>query len=469
MRIIAAVTCVVIIARPLAAEEPQPNELTIRARAIEMPALKYRLLPAEAELKPGDAAPILLRLPWERTQWMQDVFPTLQQWESRPLDAPEWAASNGVLPDSFVREMKRAAFRRDAHWEYPIGEEAWFSIALPDVQGLRHFLAYGLAARIRYHLSRHELDLAREGILIGLANGRHLARTPFYVNQLAALAIHRSMLERTAELVSQPGGPNLYWALSALPESLIELDRAASLEGDGFATTFPALSDLDRPREAKEWRKMAEQLIQLLVEMDKFPQAQQQTDGELRTKTLFRWTKFARAELVEMLDIPPENVAAMSDEEASIRWYVGRRIAIDQQTAAIVSLPPRDVWPAFRFRKLRKEIRALHEKAGTHDPGFFDPGAIYLNAWSLKRQIQSLRIIEAVRDYLAAHEGKLPASLDEIQDVPIPLDPLTDQPFEWRVEGDSAVLKAPPLPADAIVPDSPITRFNSLEYRLQVK
>ena len=469
MRIFAAVTLMVIIARPLAAEEPKPIELTIRARAIETPALKYRLYPAESELKSGDAAPILLRLPWERTQWMHDVFPTLQQWESRPLGAPEWAASNGVLPETFVREMKRAAHRRDAHWEYPIGEAPWFGILLPDVQGLRHFIGYGLAARIRYHLTRGELDLAREGILIGLANARHMARTPFYVNQLVALAIHRAMFDRTAELISQPASPNLYWALSTLPESLIELDRAAGLEGHAFATTFAAASDLDRHRETTEWRKMAEQLIQLLAEMDAFSQPQQQSDGELRSKTLNRWTQFARAELAEMLEIPPEQVAAMSDEEASVRWYVGQRITIDQQSAAILSLPPREIWPAFRFRKLRKEIRALHEKAGTIDRGAFDPGAIYLNAWSLKRQIQALRIIEVVRDYLAAHEGKLPASLYEIQNVPVPLDPLTDQPFEWRVEGDTAALKAPPLPADAIAPNARENRFNFLEYRLQVK
>ncbi len=65
-----------------------------------------------------------------------------------------------------------------------------------------------------------ELDKACEGILVGLANGRHLAQTPFYINQLVALSIHQVMLDRTAELISQPDSPNLYWALSTLPDSL---------------------------------------------------------------------------------------------------------------------------------------------------------------------------------------------------------------------------------------------------------
>ena len=98
---------------------------------------------------------------------------------------------------------------------------------------------------------------------MGLANGRHLAQTPFFVNQLVAAAIHRSMLDRTADLIAQPNSPNLYWALSTLPDSLVELHRAASMEASMFTMTFPAANDLDRPRDAEEWKKMLVQLFEL--------------------------------------------------------------------------------------------------------------------------------------------------------------------------------------------------------------
>ena len=94
--VVVSVTVAILLSRPLRGQEPKPIELTIHARAIETPVLKYRLLPAEAELKPGNAVPILLRLPWEQTRWMSEVFPTLKEWESRPSNAPEWAASGGV-------------------------------------------------------------------------------------------------------------------------------------------------------------------------------------------------------------------------------------------------------------------------------------------------------------------------------------------------------------------------------------
>lgn len=464
-----AAAAVTLLARPLAAEEePQPIQMVLHPRAIESPMLKYRLLPAEGELKPGDAAPILLRLPWERWQWMDQGFRTLDEWEKRPLDAPEWATSNGVLPETIFSEMKRAAFRRDAHWEFPIREVPFYHILLPDVQGLRGFLRYGLVARIRYHISRGEFDEARTGIVAGLADARHVSKTPFYVVQFNALAIHRAMFDVTGELISQAGSPNLYWALSTLSDSLIELDRAASLEGDAFAMTFPAANDLDSPRDAKEWRKMGDQLIDLLVQIDELP-----GNAALAPVVLDRWAQHAREELPELLGVSQEKVAAMSAEEAGIRWYLCRRRAVDQQAAAVVLLPPHETWPEFRFRKLRKEVRALNEKAGTTESGLFDPGAIYVSVWALKRKIQSLRIIEAVRDYLAAHDGKLPASLDEIKDVSIPRDPMTEQPFEWRVDGKTAVLKGPPLPADAILPDTKSNRYTNrlgfLEYHMRVE
>src|SRR5262245_17528629 len=84
----------------LYAQDPKPVELTIEPRAIESPVLKYRLLPVETELKPGNAAPILLRLPWEQQHWMTQVYPKLDEWAERPLSAPEWATSGGVLPET---------------------------------------------------------------------------------------------------------------------------------------------------------------------------------------------------------------------------------------------------------------------------------------------------------------------------------------------------------------------------------
>lgn len=460
----------VAVSASLYAEEPKPIELTIEPRAIETPVLKYRLFPSEAERMPGNAATILLRLPWGQTPYMENIFPNLSDWESRPLDAPEWDKSEGVLYDNFYREMKRAAYRRDASWEYPIGEEPNpYAILLPDVGDLRNWLGHGLSARIRYHLSQSELDEAREAILVGLANGRHIARTPFYINQLVANIIHQKMLERVDEFISQRQSPNLYWALSMLPHSLLEMDRAASFESELFAVTFPAIRDFDRPRTPEEWNTMSRQMTEFLrfIGLAETPSQPEKgldgsNSGESEKTYLAKLAPQARADLPRLLDISEEKVTAMSDDEASLRWYVSMQTSLNHHTALVLILPPREAIP--KLKKLLTEVKSMREKVGIQST-FPNPTALYSAEWGLKRKIAALRIVEAVRHHLATQDGQFPASLDDITDIPIPIDPMTDEPFLWKVEGDTAILTTPPLPEDIFGKNN----WPPLEYRLRIK
>ncbi len=58
------------------------------------------------------------------------------------------------------------------------------------------------------------------------------------------------------------------------------------------------------------------------------------------------------------------------------------------------------------------------------------------------RRLDAIQCIEAIRIYGAAH-GKLPSSLKDITEAPVPLDVATGQPFDYRVDGDHAILSAP--------------------------
>ncbi len=441
-----------------AAEEPKVTELTIHPAAIDSLPFKYRLLPAEADIKSGNAVPILLRMPWEQNYYMNgEHYKKLSEWQTRPLEAPEWNKFPEALPARFYREMKRAAHRREANWEYPIGEEPAYFILLPDVQGLRQLVGFGLSAKARFHLSRGEFDEARECILVGLANARHVAQTPFFVNQLVATAICRMMFDQTLELMAQPRSPNLYWALSTLPDSLLQLHRAANLESRMFAMTFEAANELDRPRSETEWQKMALQLAEVLDVDDG------ERSSDLKSNGILAMAVTARKELPEILALSKENLAAMSDAEVSVRWYVHKRTSYDQRAAAVISLKPIEAWPHLKILHLE-----AHETRQSTNASGIDFVPTYLAIWSLNRKIQALRIVEAIRDHLASHDGKFPAAIAEITAVPIPLDPLTELPFEWNVDGNVATLRAPPLPVD--LPPSPFALYEpALEFRIQTK
>jgi hypothetical protein len=219
---------------------------------------------------------------------------------------------------------------------------------------------------------------------------------------------------------------------------------------------------------------MAAQLMQFLKELGELPrdEAPQPPSGlgELLRRLLpeenphvSTFAEAARRELPQLLGLPEDAVAAMSDEEAAVRWYATRRLARDQHMSAVLVLPGREAWP--RLKELRDEIRSLEEQTGAPRSDFFDPLSIYVSAGSVNRRIAALRIVEAVRHHLATR-SELPKSLDEINNLPIPLDPLTDQPFQWKVEGKTATLKAPPLPAGLVEAGSAAAQAAFLEYRL---
>jgi hypothetical protein len=58
------------------------------------------------------------------------------------------------------------------------------------------------------------------------------------------------------------------------------------------------------------------------------------------------------------------------------------------------------------------------------------------------------RCIEAVRLYAATH-GKLPASLGDIKEVPVPPDPVTGRPFEYTCDGTKATLTLTRRPGES--------------------
>jgi hypothetical protein len=59
-----------------------------------------------------------------------------------------------------------------------------------------------------------------------------------------------------------------------------------------------------------------------------------------------------------------------------------------------------------------------------------------------ERQIAVLQTIEAVRMHAAAHDGNVPASLEDIRQVPTPLDPITGKPFVYKARGDTFTIEA---------------------------
>jgi hypothetical protein len=76
------------------------------------------------------------------------------------------------------------------------------------------------------------------------------------------------------------------------------------------------------------------------------------------------------------------------------------------------------------------------------------------------RDLAALQACEAIRLYAAAHDGRLPERLSDM-DVPVPANPITGQPFAYRRTGETAVLEVSGFPGDA-------QRWRSFQYEIKI-
>ncbi len=202
-----------------------------------MPALKYRLLPSVTDLKPGDDAPIYLRIrnfdgnKLLKVAWNQ-ISEESTKWRNLPLDQFPTAKARGFV-DLWSRELKQLEFgvrRGSCDWNYALLEQQLdrINISLSDVQSMRQWGRL-LAIKMRVEIAEQKLDKAIRTLETGLAFAEHVTKVPFFINAPVGIAIANLMLEEVEVLIAQPGAPNLYWAEAlclysashegALPES----------------------------------------------------------------------------------------------------------------------------------------------------------------------------------------------------------------------------------------------------------
>jgi hypothetical protein len=442
-------------AAPKKAGDPG-HELTVSPRAIERPLTKYRLLPAEYELHDGNAAPILLRLPWEQTLYFSKEVPKLAHYSEIPLNDPVFKG-NEIFP--FFQRIKRAAYRKTADWQYPIGEEPFGEILLPDVQGARNVVGYGLSAWIRQRLAQGKLDQAREGICVGLAVVRHYGRTPFTITQLVCCAVDSMFIPRIAELISQPDSPNLYWALTQLPRPLVDVRPAIEMEQRFLQMTVPGLDDLRQIHTKEEWTGRALAVIKFFRDSDQ----NLRFEPGVNAAAFERVVKTARAELPAWTEGGVKRVEEMSDGEAALRWLLDGYDDVMAEMAALQSLDPPTALPC--LAALNTRIKDYQATMGASKSYVAVATAnVYILPHKLQREIDALRIVEAIRNYAAGHGARLPESLDKITDLPIPNDPFTGKPFHYDVKDGVGTLSGDTIP----LPD-PERPPASIRYTIRVR
>jgi hypothetical protein len=462
--------------KPAAPDKPASpwvidRALTVSPRSAPVPALKYRVLPLTWDLKDGNAVPIYLRLTHEQNDAARKYLTEPpKEWNLMPVDKVPLDEAHKFLQKHryMLRQLELGARRRTVDWSYTLDEPNPIGLLLPDVQVMRNYAPI-LILQARVALAEGDFTAAAHHLETGFAFSRHVADGPTLIHKLVGFAIASEFAGVVADFMERTDSPNLYWALTALPRPLIDLRVPLEWEYRMLEMQFPELNDLDRERTPEQWDVILQRVRTELRHLDEGAEAGKPRHLEWYPK-----------------DCAPGDAAAKSPELPAARKYVARTKGLPADK--VEAMPPAQVlllammgtyredcddwyrgaylpYPQARplLETAHKRLRDAPISEGHVPARLILPGLDRVLARQARseRTVAALRIIEALRMYAAAHDGKLPEKLDDVTEAPIPNDPGTDRPFEYSREGDTATLVSQ-VPGDS-------QPNNGLRYRVTIR
>jgi hypothetical protein len=449
-----------------------PIRLVVSPAAAPKPSMKYRLMPDRRDLTPGNAATLYYRAMAsfvENSQLLKEIREQYwSDWLVTPVkDLPmDQVGEKLRYARHLLHEVELGGRCKDCDWQIEDRPEG-IGLVLPEVQGFRN-VATVLAVRARYEIAQGKWDEAARTLQIGYAAGRHMGKGPTLIHVLIGGAIARLMGEQVEAWIQQPGAPNLYWALTDLPRPYLDPELAVEQTSRMIDRMIPWVKRLDGPPmsaaevgvAAADMRKASEAfakdfgLVQP-SELEKIGQAffLVQGYGEAKRGLLAR-DKYTT-----------EQVEAMPEFQViSLYAYLEYRDSLDE-TLKWVNAPNGLRHPGFKKSAEKYQVAlarldrmffggALVKLLGVGDSIGASYRKIYEAVGRTDRRFAALECVEALRLY-AAQNGKWPAALADVADVPVPTDPITGKPFEYRVQEDKAVLAAPSItPGKSDGPDA---------------
>jgi hypothetical protein len=431
--------------RALEDESKVIYQLEVSPAAEPRPAMKYRLLPNPTDLKPGNAATQYYKafLLGGTPPTSRKEYGPVREYIDVPLRKIDLAelgrALELVLAERvFFESIRAATYRVTCDWEEPL-EEQGVHLPLPAVSELRS-TGILLAVKAKYEVGRGDYEgaIATARDTFTLAS-RLQKDGELVIQAVVGVAIVGMMHDEVfLEWIQSPGSPNLYWALSEVPDYF---DSRQVISGDlrSVEYTLPGLKDIGgRVFTVEEAGQLAANAFAVNERWP--PKPLDQSDAKRRAQ-LAAWA----------LETYDESYRELADAGYS-------RALVDQMPVLQVALlgrwkryeQHRDdlykwttvVYGSGRELALRKQREIQRQADVSTTPfGIFFPAleAMFRTQLRQHRFVCGLRAIEALRLHAAAHGG-FPDTLTDIRDVPVPNDPVTRAPFVYRGGGKSATL-----------------------------
>src|SRR5262249_49506353 len=137
------------------------------------------------------------------------------------LPAKEVAAFLAGYRDMLRAADEGARFDRCDWQNRPTASPEEVNLALAIASGGREVNRY-LALRAKLELAQNRPQDAVRTLQTGFQHAKHVGEGGTIIHMLVGLSLAAVMVGEADELVRHPNGPNLYWALTALPRPFID-------------------------------------------------------------------------------------------------------------------------------------------------------------------------------------------------------------------------------------------------------
>ncbi len=360
-----------------------------------------------------------------------------------------------------LNEARLAARRQTATWDLPLADEG-IATLLPEIQEVRT-LARLMSLEVRLAILDGDFAAASLGLESMYTMGRQVGSSGTLISMLVGLAVEGVASAEFEHWITHSGSPNAYWALTCLPGSMTDLAGGIESEDLWIEGSIPYANLLGTAILTPEQLEHLAHAVGALMELEWL-------DGGFRVEFNSGKTQDVRV---------PAGVVLMP---LVLRGYpVCKRQLIDSgmDRTLVEAMQPTQVVMLRSIQVYREMLDEMviwgrhmpveaRRALGQIDERFHDlahrPEAVLANLMLPAitaasravvrgdQKLAMLRVIEALRLYAAAHEGRLPTALDQITAVPVPLDPATNRPFDYRLDGDTAVLRSAEM--GIVIPDT---------------
>lgn len=439
------------------------TNLTLHPSAATQPVSRYRLLPDLTEQTPGNAVLLYLQV--------RDAFPDQKttdevlwpdhhklDYEDTPIEKFPRQYSERLLAtySEALGLADLAARRQQAIWDTGWLEQGPGGVRPFGYPNPLLHLGNILSFRARFQISQEDWNAAAHTFQTEFSLARQVGAEPMVIQSLRGSGLAQVALANAVEQwIGHGDSPNLYWELTDLPNPFIDLRPIPQTEDRAMLHWEPSLFAALHHRLARpQWPQVIREMImlRLLSPPDK-PSA---SEIDARSRRLVQ-SAYARAKEHLLHDgASSKDLEGMSADEV-----VGTYLCQQYNSAAD------ELWRAWTLPYWQSEpqiLRVWHALKPDRSPALDNPliqsltvvvdnhvnytlPAVLRIRYELERpsrQIALLRTIEALRDYAAIHEGQPPERLEQITELPLPIDSLTNKPFAYRLDGRVATLDAPP-------------------------